>query len=269
MPRRSPLMNVLVSAVNKASRNLRRDFGEVEHLQVKAKGPSDFVTKADRQTEKILFQELKKARPDYGFLMEEHGEVPGERDDARFIIDPIDGTTNFIHAIPHFALSVAVEERGELVAGVVYNPINDELFWAEKGQGAYLNDQRLRVSGRDKLEQAVLATGFPHRGRDGQAEFMAELGELMPNVSGIRRMGAASLDLAYVAAGRYDGYWEAGLGAWDIAAGIILVTEAGGYVRDASGGTDMLKTGGIIAANDYLQAPLERALKRARREMQA
>lgn len=269
MARRSPLMNVMVSAVMKASRNLRRDFGEVEHLQISAKGPSDFVTKADRNTEKVLFEELRAARPDFGFLMEEHGEVKGDRDDIRFIIDPIDGTTNFIHAIPHFAISVAVEEKGELTAGVIYNPISDELFWAEKGVGAYLNDARLRVSGRHKMDNAVLATGVPHRGRGDHALYLAELSEFMPSVAGIRRMGAATLDLAYVAAGRFDGYWEADLSPWDMAAGILLVREAGGYVTSLTGKQDMFASGGIVAANDRLHAPIERVVKRAHRKMAA
>ncbi len=266
MARRSPLMNVLVSSVMKASRNLRRDFGEVEHLQVSAKGPSDFVTKSDRSTERALYDELSKARPDYGFLMEESGAFEGKREGVRFIIDPIDGTTNFVHAIPHFAISVAVEERGELTAGVVYNPISDELFWGEKGMGAYLNDTRIRVSGRNKLEQSVVATGIPHKGRGDHGLFRAELTGVMAAAAGVRRMGAASLDLAYVAAGRFDAYWEEGLSAWDMAAGIVLVREAGGYVSDLSGKSDMLNSGGIIAANDRLHAPFERLIKRTRRE---
>lgn len=265
MSRRSPLMNVIVSAVMKASRNLRRDFGEVEQLQVSKKGPADFVSAADKRTEKALYEELSRGRPDFGFLMEEHGEIAGKRDDVRFIIDPLDGTTNFLHGLPHFALSVAVEEKGEIVAGVVYNPIVDELFWAEKGQGAYLNDTRLRVSGRDKMEAALLATGIPFKGKDGHDTFQAELAEFAPNVAGIRRFGAASLDLAYVAAGRFDGYWEDNLQSWDIAAGILIVKEAGGYVSDIKGGQDMLKSGSVIAANDRLHAPMERVIKRARR----
>ncbi len=265
MARRSPLINVMVSAVMKASRNLRRDFGEVEHLQVSLKGPSDYVTMADKKAEEILFEELSHARPDFGFLMEERGEVKGKRDDIRFIIDPLDGTTNFLHSLPHFATTVAVEEKGEITAGVVYAPLTDELYWAEKGQGAYFNDTRLRVSARRKLDDALLATGIPFKGKDGHAEFIAEVTELAPQVAGIRRFGAASLDLAYVAAGRYEGFWEANLKPWDLAAGVLLVREAGGYVTDMTGGPDMLKTGGIIAANDQLHAPLERALKRVHR----
>lgn len=266
MARRSPLITVIISAVSKAARAVRRDFVEVENLQISRKGPADFVTKADKHVERILVQELMYARPDFGFMLEEHGDIEGKRDDIRFIIDPIDGTTNFIHSIPHFAMSVAVEERGEIVAGVVYNPITDELFWAEKGQGAFMNDTRLRVSGRDKLDTAILATGIPFMGRGDHELFLAQMAEFMPSIAGIRRFGAASLDLAYVAAGRFDGFWEQDLSPWDMAAGIIIVREAGGYVTDINGGQDMLKTGGIIAANDRLHAPIERVLKRVGRK---
>ncbi len=265
MARRSPLINVMVSAAMKASRGLRRDFGEVEQLQVSRKGPADFVSIADKRAEKLLFEELHTARPDFGFLMEEHGEVKGKRDDIRFIIDPLDGTTNFLHGIPHFAMSVAVEERGEITAGVIYAPLTDELFWAEKGQGAFMNDTRLRVSGRIKMESALLATGIPFKGRDGHELFLAEMKEIAPQVAGIRRFGAATLDLAYVAAGRYDGFWESGLNAWDVAAGVLLVREAGGYVTDFDGKQNVVEAGTIIAANDRLHAPLERMLKRVRR----
>jgi myo-inositol-1(or 4)-monophosphatase len=267
MARRSPLINVMVGAAMKASRSLRRDFGEVEQLQVSKKGPADFVSAADKRAERTLYEELKHARPDFGFLLEESGEIPGKRSDVRFIIDPLDGTTNFLHGIPHFAINVAVEERGEITAAVTYAPLTDELFWAEKGQGAYLNDTRLRVSGRDKMDSAVLATGIPFKGKDGHMELLAEMAEFMPSVAGIRRFGSAALDLAYVAAGRFDGFWEANLQAWDIAAGILLVREAGGYVTDINGKSDMLKTGSVIAANDRLHAPVERVIKRARRKL--
>ncbi len=267
MARRSPLINVMVAAVMKASRTLRRDFGEVEQLQVSKKGPADFVSAADKRAERTLYEELKHARPDFGFLMEESGEFPGKRDDVRFIIDPLDGTTNFLHGIPHFAINVAVEERGEVTAAVTYAPISDELYWAEKGQGAYLNDTRLRVSGRDKMDTALLATGIPFKGKEGHLELLAEMSEFMPSVAGIRRFGSAALDLAYVAAGRFDGFWEQNLSAWDIAPGILLVREAGGYVTDIKGGSDMLKNGSIIAANDRLHAPIERVIKRAHRKL--
>ncbi|NVJ99729.1 MAG: inositol monophosphatase [Alphaproteobacteria bacterium] len=267
MARRSPLINVMVSAVMKAARNLRRDFGEVEQLQVSKKGPADFVSAADKRAERTIYEELSHARPDFGFLLEESGEIPGKRGDIRFIVDPLDGTTNFLHGLPHFALTVAVEERGEITAAVTYAPLTDELFWAEKGQGAYMNDTRLRVSGRDKMETALLATGIPFKGKDGHMDFLAEMAEFMPSVAGVRRFGAATLDLAYVAAGRFDGFWEANLQPWDIAAGILLVREAGGYVTDMKGGSEMLKTGGIIAANDRLHAPIERVIKRAHRKL--
>jgi myo-inositol-1(or 4)-monophosphatase len=269
MARRSPLINVMVSAVMQASRNLRRDFGEVEQLQVSKKGPADFVSMADKKAEQILHEELARVRPDFGFLMEEGGEIEGKRPEIRFIIDPLDGTTNFLHSVPHFAITVAVEERGEITAAVTYAPLTDELFWAERGQGAYLNDQRLRVSGRGRLESALLATGIPFMGRDGHETFIAEMEEIMPKVAGIRRFGAASLDLAYVAAGRFDGFWEANLQAWDIAAGVLFVREAGGYVSDMDGGQDMLKKGTIIAANDQLHAPLQRVIKRVHRGLAA
>lgn len=265
MARRSPLINVMVSAVMKASRGLRRDFGEVEQLQVSRKGPADFVSMADKRVEAQLHEDLHHARPDFGFLMEEKGEVAGTRDDIRFIIDPLDGTTNFLHGVPHFSITVAVEERGEITAGVIYAPITDELYWAEKGQGAFMNDTRLRVSGRKRMEDALFATGIPFKGREGHETFIAEMNEIAPQVAGIRRFGAATLDLAYVASGRYDGFWETGLSEWDIAAGVLLVREAGGYVTDFKGGQDVLKTCGVIAANDQLHAPLERMIKRARR----
>jgi len=267
MARRSPLINVMVAAVMKASRNLRRDFGEVEQLQVSKKGPADFVSMADEKAEQILQEELARVRPDFGFLMEEGGEIKGKREDIRFIIDPLDGTTNFLHGLPHWAITVAVEERGEITAAVTYAPLTDELFWAERGQGAYLNDTRLRVSGRGKMDEALLATGIPFHGREGHDVFMAEMAEFMPSVAGIRRFGAASLDLAYVAAGRYDGFWEAGLQAWDMAAGILLVREAGGYVTDIKGSSNMLKSGSVIAANDRLHAPMQRVIKRVHRTL--
>ncbi len=268
MGKRSPLMNVMVSSVMKVTRLLRRDFNEVEKLQVSRKGPADFVTTADRRVEKELVMELKQARPEFGFLLEEHGEYKGEGD-SRFIIDPIDGTTNFLHSIPHFAVSVAVETRGELVAGLIYAPLTEELFWAEKGVGAYLNDARIRVAGRERLDDALLATGIPFKGKDGHERFLAEAKEVTENVAGLRRFGAASLDLAYVAAGRFDGFWESGLNPWDMAAGIVIVREAGGYVTDLNGGQDMLKRGDILVANDRLHAPIQRMLRRAHRTLDA
>ncbi|HRE60153.1 MAG TPA: inositol monophosphatase family protein [Micropepsaceae bacterium] len=252
----SPVMNVMVSAVRKAARNLKRDFGEVENLQVSEKGPGDFVTQADLRTEKTLIDELRKARPHYSIVSEEAGHLDGSDKTHRFIIDPVDGTTNFIHAIPHFAISVALEREGQLAAGVIYNPVTDELFIAEKGFGAFLNNRRLRVSARRDMRQAVFATGIPFGVKEGQDRFARELTRLMPKVAGIRRFGSAALDLAYVAAGRFDGFWESGLGSWDMAAGIVLVREAGGLVTDLAGGQGMLAAGNVVAANPHLMATL-------------
>lgn len=256
----SPAMNVMRAAVEKAGRALRRDFGEVENLQVSKKGPGDFVTNADLRAEKILFEELSEARPGYGFLMEEKGEIAGSDLSHRWIIDPLDGTTNFMHGIPHFAVSVALERDGTLVAGVVYNPITDELFWGERGQGAFGPAGRLRVAGRDKLSEAVLATGAPHGERVGRAEFITEMETLLPKIAGLRRFGAASLDLAYVAAGRFDAFWERGLAPWDMAAGIVLLRESGGLVSDLTNRQKMLDSGHIIAGNEVLHASLLKQL---------
>ncbi len=263
MTLRSPLINVMTAAVRKAARGLVRDFGEVEQLQVSLKGTSDFVSSADLRTEKILRQELKKARPDFGFLLEEGGEIDAERS-QRWIIDPLDGTTNFLHGIPHFAVSVALQRDGEIVAGIIYHPLTDEMFAAEKGAGAYVNERRLRVSARRKLEDAVIATGIPHRGRGDHPLFLKQLQAVMGAVAGIRRFGAASLDLAYVAAGRCDGFWETGLSPWDIAAGALMIKEAGGYVSDLEAGHNFLESGNVLAANDHLHLPLGGLLRSIR-----
>ncbi|HEY4345319.1 MAG TPA: inositol monophosphatase family protein [Parvibaculum sp.] len=264
MSRHTPVMTVMVAAVRKAARGLQRDFGEVENLQVSLKGPGDFVSAADKKAEKILFDELAKARPGYGFLMEEGGAVEGADKSHRWIIDPLDGTTNFLHGIPHFAISVGLERDGQMVAGVVYNPITDEMYIAEKGQGAFLNDRRLRVAVRRDLTQGVVGCGTPHIGRPGHEAYLKELRGVMLNVSGVRRMGAASLDLAYVAAGRFDAYWEANLQPWDMAAGIVLVREAGGTVSDIDGHDNMLKSGGVLVGNEMMHAQLSKVLKQAR-----
>lgn len=256
----SPAMNVMRAAVEKAGRALRRDFGEVENLQVSKKGPGDFVSQADLKAEKILFEELSEARPGYGFLMEERGVVEGADATHRWIVDPLDGTTNFLHGIPHFAISVALEREGTLVAGVIYNPITDELFFGERGQGAYGPGGRLRVAGRDRLSEAVLACGAPHGERKGRAEFITETVKLLPNIAGLRRFGAASLDLAFVAAGRFDAFWERGLAAWDMAAGIVLVREAGGLVSDLTNRQKMLETGDVIAGNEFIHGALLKEL---------
>src|SRR5437660_7329740 len=219
---RSALLNVMVQAARKAARTLKRDFGEVEHLQVSLKGPANFVTAADRRAEAILREELERARPGYGFLGEEGGRREGTDKTRTWIVDPLDGTTNFLHGIPHFAIAIALEREGTIVAGLVYNPANDELFTAERGKGAFLNNRRLRVAGRRRLEDAVVACGLPHRGRGGLSEFRCEIASVQERVAGLRRFGAAALDLAWVAAGRLDVYWERNLSAWDMAAGMIL-----------------------------------------------
>jgi myo-inositol-1(or 4)-monophosphatase len=259
---RSPNINVMTAAALKAARGLIRDFGEVENLQVSIKGPADFVSTADLKAEKTLRAELTKARPGYGLLMEESGETNGDGK-HRWIVDPLDGTSNFLHGIPHFAISIALERDDEIVAGVVYEPLRDEMFWAEKGGGAWLNDRRLRVSARRGLGDSLIATGIPFRERGDHPAYLATLAAVMGQTAGVRRQGAAALDLAYVAAGRYDGYWEYGLAPWDIAAGLLLVREAGGYVSDTSGGHDMMITGNIIAANAHMHLPLASLLKEA------
>ena len=257
----SATINVMEAAARKAARGLIRDFGEVENLQVSRKGPADFVTQADRRAERILRAELTKARPGFGFLMEESGETEGEDTRRRWIVDPLDGTTNFLHGIPHFAISVGLEEDGAMVAGAVYEPLRDELFWAEKGVGCYLNRRRLRVSSRRRMAEAVLATGIPFKGRTGKEAFLATVETAIDNTAGVRRFGAAALDLAYVAAGRYDGFWEFGLSPWDVAAGIVLVREAGGFVTDISGRPAAIDGASIVAANDRLHAPVRKMLR--------
>ncbi|WP_051340251.1 inositol monophosphatase family protein [Azospirillum halopraeferens] len=266
MATRSALINVMVRAAEKAARGLVRDFGEVEQLQVSRKGPSDFVSAADHRAEKTLRDELQKARPDFGFLMEESGGSSGRDKTTRWIVDPLDGTTNFLHGLPHFAISIGLEKSGEIVAGVVYEPVHDELFWAEKGQGAYLNHTRLRVSERRNMADALIATGIPFKGRGDAAGFLDEAEAIMTEVAGIRRFGAASLDLAYVAAGRYDGYWERGLAPWDCAAGVLLVTEAGGFVSEIGGGRNPVFGGTILAANAHLHLPLAKTLRGVERK---
>jgi myo-inositol-1(or 4)-monophosphatase len=253
----SALMNVMISAARKAGRSLARDFGEVEQLQVSVKGPANFVSAADHKAEDIIYKELSKARPGYSFLMEERGELRGDDETHRWIVDPLDGTTNFLHGIPHFAISIGLEREGVMVAGVVYNPATDELFTAEKGKGAFLNDRRrLRVAARKTLADAVVVTGIPHRGRPGHPRFLDEMKTVMMEVAGLRRSGSAALDMAYVAAGRYDGYWERGLKAWDLAAGIVLVREAGGLVTDINGRDEVFSRGEVLAGNNYITKAL-------------
>ncbi|MBW6399917.1 inositol monophosphatase [Roseomonas sp. HJA6] len=259
-PRLSPAMQVVTSAVRKAGKRLLRDFGEVEQLQVSVKGPSDFVSTADLRAEQTLKEELSKARPNFAFLMEESGASGDDNWEWRWVVDPLDGTTNFLHGIPHWAVSVGIEKRisadkTEIVAGVIYNPASDELFWAEKGVGAFLNDRRLRVSGRKDMREAVFATGIPFGAVPKKAEFSSILHRLMPQVAGVRRFGAAALDLAWVAAGRYEGFWELNLKPWDIAAGLVMVKEAGGFVTDPDGG-DPYAAGNVVAGNQTLQPKL-------------
>src|SRR6266853_321279 len=260
---RSPVVNVMANAALKAARALNRDFGEVEQLQVSVKGPSDFVSTADLRAERTLKTELLRARPGYGLLLEEGGATEGTDPNHRWIVDPLDGTTNFLHGIPHFAISIALERDGEIIAGLVYEPTRDEMFWAEKGIGAYLNDRRLRVSARRQLGEALIGTGIPFVGRGDHPAYLATLAGVMGATSGVRRMGAAALDLAYVAAGRYDGFWEFGLSPWDIAAGILLVREAGGYISDMAGSHDMMTSGDVLAANAHLHLPLAALIKEA------
>ncbi len=255
-PNVSPTLNIMINAARKAGRSLIRDFGEVEQLQVSIKGPANFVSIADTKAEEIIFRELNKARPGYGFLMEERGLVEGPDATHRWLVDPLDGTTNFLHSNPLFAVSIGLEREGQLIAGVIYNPATDELFTAEKGKGAYMNDRRIRVAARKTLADALLTTGIPHRGRDGHARFLKEMEVLMREVSGIRRTGSAALDLAYIAAGRFDGYWERNLKPWDMAAGIVLVREAGGIVTSLDGSDKMLESGDLIAANIQMQKAL-------------
>jgi myo-inositol-1(or 4)-monophosphatase len=263
MPYLSPALNVMVAAARKAGRGLIRDFGEVENLQVSMKGPADFVTTADQRTERILVEELKRARPGYPFLLEESGVIDGPDKSHRFIIDPLDGTTNFMHGIPHFAISIALEREGQIVSGVIFNPVANDLFVGEKGHGAYLNDKRLRVATRKQVKETLSATGIPFLGKDGHRRFLGELEAVMGTSTGVRRFGSAALDLAWVAAGRYDAFWERGLKPWDIAAGLLMVREAGGVVSDLDGGEKPLETGGVLAANEALHPQFLKMLKDA------
>ena len=259
----SALLNVMIAAARKTARALKRDFGEVENLQVSLKGPANFVSLADKRAEQMLLEDLIKARPGYGFIGEEGGAREGQDKTHTWIVDPLDGTTNFLHSIPHFAISVALEREGAIVAGLVYNPANEELFIAEKGKGAFLNDRRIRVAGRKLLADSVVACGLPHLGRDNIEFGHRETGVVQRQVAGLRRFGAAALDLAWVAAGRLDAYWERDIKPWDMGAGIILVREAGGYVSDCDGGEDMFANGHILVGNETISKELLRVLKTA------
>ena len=242
-------LNVMVMAARKAGRSLVKDFREVENLQVSSKGAGDFVSRADIAAEKIIRDTLMEARPNYGWVGEESAAEEGKDPTRRWIVDPLDGTTNFLHGLPHWAVSIALEHKGEIVSAVVFDPAKDEMFVAEKGQGAWLNESRLRVSDRRRMIEAIFATGLPFGGRRDLPETLQDMARLLPQTAGVRRWGAAALDLAYVAAGRYDGYWERGLNAWDIAAGVLIVREAGGLVDAITPDGDPLETGDLVCGN--------------------
>ena len=254
-------LNLMKKSARKVGRQLVKDFREVENLQVSTKGPGDFVTRADREAERVLREDLLGARPSYGFLGEETGETEGEDPTRRWIVDPLDGTTNFLHGLPHWAVSIALEHKGEIVAGVIFDPAKDEMFWAEKGAGAWMNESRMRVSGRSRMNEAVFATGMNTGGRDGVAAVFQDLARIGPATAGVRRWGASALDLAYVAAGRFDGYWDRAVQPWDIAAGLILVREAGGFAGGIAAGANPLGKGGIVAANASLHEGLGRLVR--------
>ncbi|WP_199223473.1 MULTISPECIES: inositol monophosphatase family protein [unclassified Caulobacter] len=260
----SALLNVMIDAARKAARGLARDFGEVTELQVSKKGAADFVSNADLKAEQTLFEILEKARPGYGFLGEERGMIEGTDKTHTWIVDPLDGTTNFLHAIPHFAVNIALQREGEVVAAVTYNPITHDLFWAEKGKGAFLGaEKRLRVAARRHLDESVLATGVPFLGKPGHAQFLKELHQVSQKVAGVRRFGSAALDLAWVAAGRFDAYWERNLNSWDVAAGVLIVTEAGGKVTTIEEDGDPTQGASILAANQELHPQILERLRAA------
>ena len=263
MSTQTALLKVMSDAARKAARGLNRDFGELLELQVSKKGAADFVSAADLKAEQTIFEMLSKARPGYSFLGEERGLIEGSDKTHTWIVDPLDGTTNFLHAIPHFAINIALQREGAIVAAVTFNPVTNELFWAEKGKGCFVNDKRLRVAARQHLNDSVLATGIPFLGHGQHATFLKELHQISQRVAGVRRFGAAALDLAFVAAGRFDGYWERDLKPWDLAAGLLLVSEAGGKVTTVEGGQDILTTGSICAANLELHPLIQQRLAAA------
>ncbi|MDO8321881.1 MAG: inositol monophosphatase family protein [Phenylobacterium sp.] len=263
MSTQTALLKVMSDAARKAARGLNRDFGELLELQVSKKGAADFVSAADLKAEQTIFEMLSKARPGYSFLGEERGLIEGTDKTHTWIVDPLDGTTNFLHAIPHFAINIALQREGAIVAAVTYNPVTNELFWAEKGKGCFVNDKRLRVAARQHLAESVLATGIPFLGHGQHATFLKELHQISQRVAGVRRFGAAALDLAFVAAGRFDGYWERDLKPWDLAAGLLLVSEAGGKVTTVEGGDDILTAGSVCAANLELHPLIRQRLAAA------
>ena len=254
-------LNIMMKAARKAGRSLVKDFREVENLQVSMKGAGDFVSRADLAAEAILKEELRGARPNYGWVAEEGGEEAGEDPTRRWIVDPLDGTTNFLHGLPHWAVSIALEHKGQIVSAVIYDPAKDELYFAEKGAGAWMNDSRLRVSGRNRMIEAIFSTGLPYGGRSDLPDTLQELARLLPSTAGVRRWGSAALDLAYVAAGRYDGCWERRLNVWDIAAGVLIVREAGGLVEPLEPTGDLLEDGALIAANSELFSPFAKLVR--------
>jgi myo-inositol-1(or 4)-monophosphatase len=259
----SGLVTVMTRAARKAAPRLRRDFGEVEQLQVSRKGPADFVSMADKRAEQTIVDELRNARPDWGLLLEEGGAIEGNPAKPRWIVDPLDGTTNFLHGIPHFSISIAVEEkrpdgRAEISHGLIYQPLTDESFWAEKGRGAWLQDARLRVSARRELADSVIGTGIPHCGRGDAAKWAKIYSAVGPQVSGVRRFGSAALDLAWVAAGRFDGFWEDDLDLWDTAAGVLLVREAGGFVTDYRGSDRSFERREYLAGSSAIHSKLQK-----------
>ncbi|MCL4108751.1 UNVERIFIED_CONTAM: hypothetical protein GTU68_049092 [Idotea baltica] len=253
----------MIMAARKAGRSLAKDFREVENLQVSVKGAGDFVSRADVAAEHILKEELMGARPTYGFLGEEGGEIEGADPTRRWIVDPLDGTTNYLHGMPHWAVSIALEHKGDIVAGVIYDPSKDELFWAEKGKGAWMNESRLRVSGRNKLIDCVFSTGLPFAGRADLPAALQELARLLPQCAGVRRWGAAALDLAYVAAGRYDGFWERGLQPWDLAAGLVIMREAGALVEPLQKNGNILEDGAVLCANEPIFDQFAKVIRNA------
>ena len=254
-------LNLMIKAARRAGRSLVKDFREVENLQVSTKGPGDFVSKADREAERMIKEDLLTGRPTYGWLGEETGETAGADPTRRWLVDPLDGTTNFLHGMPHWAVSIALEHKGEIVSAVVFDAAKDEMYVAEKGAGAWMNERRLRVSGRRAMSEAVFATGVPFGAKNTLPASLQDLARLMPLCAGVRRWGAASLDLAYVAAGRYEGYWERELQAWDIAAGVLLVKEAGGMVSAIREGDDMLEKGAVICGNEALFEPFRKVIR--------
>ncbi len=256
-------LNVMMKTARKAGRALLKDFGEVEQLQVSTKGPGDFVSRADRQAEQTIREELMAARPTYGFLGEEGTEIDGEDPTRRWIVDPLDGTTNFLHGLGHWAVSIALEHKGNIVAGVIYDPVKDEMFYAEKGEGAWLNESRLRVSGRSKMIDCLFATGLPFAGRADLPDTLQDLARVLPTCSGVRRFGAAALDLAYVAAGRYDGFWERRLHPWDIAAGLVIAREAGALIEPLTPRGDILADGALICAAEPIFGQFAKVVRAA------